>query len=82
MTINCAKEFLKSVHTGVVFLQFLARAFNGPRHSYVENWCLKISTGTPEDMLLSNFGVNSCKSIIEFVLVSDAKVALQFNVQL
>ena len=26
-------------------------------HSYFENWCFKISTVTPEDMLLTNFGV-------------------------
>ena len=67
MAVNHMKEFFKSVHTGVVFLQFLARASNGPRPSYVENWCLKISTGTPEDMLLTNLGVNHCKSIIGFV---------------
>ena len=63
MAVNHANEFLKSVHTGVVFRKFLARVSNGPRPSYVENWCLKISIGTPEDMLLTNLGVNCCKSI-------------------
>ena len=62
-------EFLKFVHTSVVFLQFLARASNGHRNSYFENWCLIISTGSSEDMLLTNFGVNHWKSIIGFVLL-------------
>ena len=31
---------------------------------------IKISTGTPEAMLLTNFGVNHCKSIIGFVLAN------------
>ena len=73
MPVNLTKEFLKSIHTSVVFLQLLARASNGCNPSYFENWCLKISTGTPEDMLLTNFGVNHCKSIIEFVLVITRK---------
>ena len=68
MAINHAKEFLKSVDTIVVFLQFWARASNGPRPSYVESWCLKISKETLEGMLLTNLGVNHCKSIIKFVL--------------
>jgi len=53
-----------------VFLQFLARASGGRHYSYVENcWCLELGTGTPEDMLLTNFGVNHCKSINGFVLM-------------
>ena len=70
MPINHMKEFLKSVHTSDVILQFLAKASNGRRHSYFENWCLKLGTGTPEDILLTNFGVNLCKSIIGFVLLN------------
>ena len=69
MAINHTKEVEKSINTGVVCLQYLAEASNGPRPSYVENWCLKISTGTPEDILLTNFGVNLCKSFIGFVLL-------------
>ena len=67
MAVNHAKEFLKSFHTGVVFLQFLARASNGHHHSYFENWCLKISTGTLKHILMINFGVNHCKSITGFM---------------
>ena len=52
------------------FYDFLARASDGRGHSYFENWCLKISTGTSEDMLLTNFGVNHHISIIGFVLFS------------
>ena len=68
MPISHAKEFSKFVYTGAVFSQFLARASNGPRPSHVKNWCLKICTGIPEDMLLTNRGVNHCKSIIRFAL--------------
>ena len=63
-----AKEFLKSAHTGAVFLQFLAKASNGRRHSYFENWCLKLGIGTPEDMLLTNFGIDHYNSIIGFLI--------------
>ena len=66
--INHVKEFLIFVLTGDVFLQFLARDSYGCLHSYFEKRCLKISTGTPEDMLLTNLGVNCCKSIIGFLL--------------
>ncbi len=71
------KEFLEFVHTGVVFLQFLARASNGPHSSYVENWGLKICTGTPEDMLLTDLGVNCCRPIIGFVLANATVILLQ-----
>ncbi len=71
MATNHAKEILKSVHnSSVVILQYLAKASNGRHHSYFENWCLELGTGSPEDMLLTNFGVNHCKSIIGFVLAN------------
>ena len=44
-------------HQCCIFTIF-GQSSNGRRHTYFENWCLKISTGTPEDMLLTNFGVN------------------------
>ena len=39
--VNYTKEFLKSINTGVVFLQFLATASNGCQYSRRSNW-LKI----------------------------------------
>ena len=44
MPVNHAKEYLIFVHTGVVFLQLLARASNGSHYSNFENWCLKMKS--------------------------------------
>ena len=43
--VNHVKEFFKSIHTSVVFLQFSARASNGPHPSYVENLCYRLIWG-------------------------------------
>ena len=55
MPVNHAKEYLIFVHTCVVFLHFLARASNGCQYSNFEEKCRKLGTGTPEDMLFTNF---------------------------
>ena len=44
MPVNPAKEYLIFVHTGVIFLQLLARASNGCQYSNFENWCLKMKS--------------------------------------
>ena len=56
MLVNHVKEYLIFVHTCVVFLHFLARASNGRQYSKFEYKCPKLSTGTPEDMVLTNLG--------------------------
>ena len=38
------ERILIFVHTGVVFLQLLARASNGSHYSNFENWCLKMKS--------------------------------------
>ena len=44
--INCAKEFLNSLHTGVVFSELFPRASYGRRYSRNWNFQLKISLGS------------------------------------
>ena len=70
MLVNHAKECLIFVHSGVVFLQFLARASNGCQYSNFENKCPKLCTGTPEDMVLINLGETLDSDPSGFVLVS------------
>ena len=43
ISINYAKEFLNSLHTGVVFSELFSRASNGRRYSRSWNFQLKIS---------------------------------------
>ena len=69
MPVNHAKEYLIFVHTGVVFLHFLARASNGRQYSNIENKCPKFGTGTPEDMVLTNLGDSLDSDPSGFVLL-------------
>ena len=71
MPVNHAKEYLIFVHTGVVFLDFLARASNGRQYSNFENKCPKLGTGTPEDMVLTNLGDSLDSDPSGFVLVQN-----------
>ena len=57
LLVNHMKEFLKSVHTGVVFLQFLARASNGRQYSR-RYFSLKIGKCSVYDKSNLNFRVN------------------------
>ena len=43
ISINYAKEFLNSLHTGVVFSELFSRASNGRHYSRSRNFQLKIS---------------------------------------
>ena len=58
-----------NLFTSMYFYNFQPEFLMAPRPSNVENWCLKISTGTPVDMLLINSGVDHCKPIIKFVFL-------------
>ena len=69
MTVNHAKEYLIFVISGVVFLQFLARASNGCQYSNFENKCPKLCTGTPEDMVLTNLAETLDSDPSGFVLM-------------
>ena len=69
MPVNNAKEYLMFVHTGVVFLHFLARASNGRQYSNFENKSPKLCTGTPEDMVLTNLGDSLDSDLSGFVLM-------------
>ena len=76
MPVNHTKEYLIFVHTGVVFLQFLARASNGRQYSNFENRCPKLDTGTPEDMVLTNLGDTLDSDTIGFVLQGIHKLVI------
>ena len=69
MLVNHVKKYLIFVHTGVVFLHFLARASNGRQYSNFENKCPKLSTGTPGDMVLTNLGDSLDSDPSGFVLL-------------
>ena len=69
MPVNHAKEYLIFVHTGDVFLHFLARASNGHQYFNFENKCPYFGTGTPEDMVLPNLGDSLDSDPSGFVLI-------------
>ena len=69
MPVNHAKEYLIFVHTGVVFLHFLAWASNGHQYSNFENKCPKRGTRTPEDIVLTNLGDSLDSDPSGFVLL-------------
>ena len=69
MPVNHAKKYLIFVHTGVVLLDFLARASNARQYSNFENKCPKLGTGTPEDMVLTNLGDSLDSDLSGFVLI-------------
>ena len=54
MPVNHVKEYLISIHTGVVFSHFFAIASNYSHYSNFGNYCPKLGTGTPEDMSFTN----------------------------
>ena len=57
MPVNHVKEYLISIHTGVVFSHFYAIASNCSLLATIGNKFLKLGPGTPEDMLFTNLGV-------------------------
>ena len=69
MPVNLVKEYLIFVHTSVVFLPYLARASNSSHYSSFKNYCLKLGTGTSEDMILTNLGDNLDSDPSGFVLI-------------
>ena len=70
MPVNCVKEYLISVHTGVVFSHFYVRASNCSHYSNFGNKCLKLGTGTPDDMLFTNLSDNLDSVLSEIVLMT------------
>ena len=69
MPVNHVKEYLISVHSAVVFSHYYVRASNCCHYSYFRNKCLKLGTGTPEDMVLTNLGDSLDSDLSGFVLM-------------